>query len=216
VAVVQGDRVLAEARAAEGETGAASLLPCVDEALRRAELALDAIEAFAVSVGPGSFTGLRVGVATLKGLAFGTGRPVAPVSTLAALACRIPAGREPAVALLDAQRGEVYAALFHRDGDEPRAGEPGEGVYAPDALARALPACCVLVGEMVARCGERIRELRGPGVTLGPPEPPRAADVAFLGRRLLARGAGIDAALLVPRYVRRAEAEVRRSGQRFE
>jgi hypothetical protein len=53
-------------------------------------------------------------------------------------------------------------------------------------------------------------------VTLGPPEPPRAADVAFLGRRLLARGAGIDAALLVPRYVRRAEAEVRRSGQRFE
>jgi tRNA threonylcarbamoyladenosine biosynthesis protein TsaB len=216
VAVVQGERVLAEASAAPGETGAASLLPCVDAALRRAGLALDAIEAFAVAVGPGSFTGLRVGVATLKGLAFATGRPVAPVSTLAALACRAPAGPVPAVALLDAQRGEVYAALFHRDGDEPRAGLPGEGVYAPDALAFALPERCVVVGEVVTRFGERLRALRGPGVALGPAEPPRAADVAWLGRRLLARGAGIDAADLAPRYVRRAEAEVRRSGQRFE
>jgi tRNA threonylcarbamoyladenosine biosynthesis protein TsaB len=216
VAVVQGDRVLAEALAGEGETGAASLLPCVDAALRRAGLALDAIDAFAVSVGPGSFTGLRVGAATLKGLAFDTGKPVAAVSTLAALACRGPAGPDPAVALLDAQRGELYAALFHRDGDEPRAGLPGEGVYTPDALAGVLPARCVLVGEIVARCGERIRELRGPGVRLGPSEPPRAADVAFLGRRLLARGAGIAAADLAPRYVRRAEAEARRSGQRFE
>jgi tRNA threonylcarbamoyladenosine biosynthesis protein TsaB len=216
VAVVQGDRLLVELRAPEGETGAASLLPCVDAALRRAGLGLDAIEAFAVSVGPGSFTGLRVGVATLKGLAFDTGRPVAAVSTLAALACRAPAGPVPAVALLDAQRGELYAALFHRDGDEPRAGRPGEGVYTPDALADALPERCVLVGEVVARFGERLRARRGAGVVLGSPEPPRAADVAGLGRRLLARGAGIAAADLVPRYLRRAEAEVRRSGQRFE
>ena len=83
--------MLAEVEAREGRTGAESLLPGVDAVLRRAAATLQDVEAFAVSIGPGSFTGLRVGVATAKGLCFGSGRPVAPVSTLAAVCAGAPA-----------------------------------------------------------------------------------------------------------------------------
>jgi tRNA threonylcarbamoyladenosine biosynthesis protein TsaB len=218
VAVLRGEEVLAEVGAAAGRTGAETLLPSVDAALRQAGLALDAIEGFALSIGPGSFTGLRVGVATVKGLAFGRRRPVAPVSTLAALARRAPDVEEPVVALLDARRGEVYAAAYRLEGParEPTAVEPGEGVYTPEELAPRLPPACVLVGEGVSLCGERLRDLRGAGVQLGPAQDPRARDVGVLGLRLLARRRGVDAAALVPRYLRRAEAEVKRTGRRFE
>ena len=90
VALLRGEELLAEEQAAAGRSGAESLLPCVDAVLRRAGVALEAVEAFAISIGPGSFTGLRIGVATLKGLAFGTELPIAPVPTLAVLARAAP------------------------------------------------------------------------------------------------------------------------------
>jgi len=203
---------------APGRSGAESLLPGIDAVLREASLALGDIEGFAVSIGPGSFTGLRVGLATVKGLCFGNERPVAAVPTLAALGAGAADDGLPVVGLLDAQRGEVYAALFRFPGPEalPEEGEPALGVYTPDALAARLPERCHLVGEGLGVCGERLRELGGPGVVLGAPRAARAFDVGRLGRRMLARGEGMAAADLVPRYVRRAQAEVDRTGARFE
>lgn len=210
--------MLAEVEAPDGRTGAESLLPGVDAVLQRASVTLRDVEAFAVSIGPGSFTGLRVGVATAKGLCFGSGRPVAPVSTLAAVCAGAPATDEPVVALLDAQRGEVYAALFRIPGGDvlPEEGDPALGVYTPEALASRLPERCRLVGAGLGVCGVRLRELCGPQVVLGEPRAARAADVGRLGRLLLARGEGVSAAALSPRYVRRAQAEVERTGEAFE
>jgi tRNA threonylcarbamoyladenosine biosynthesis protein TsaB len=166
---------------------------------------------YAVSVGPGSFTGLRVGVATVKGLAFGDAAPVAAVSTLEALASSAHASDLPVLACLDARRGEVYAAAW----------SPGrevlvpEGVYAAASLADQLSGPCILVG-----CAGEEGMLEGLatqlGVTLAPPQPLRAWWVGRLGARLLAAGEGVAASALAPRYVRRAEAEVRRTGLRFE
>jgi tRNA threonylcarbamoyladenosine biosynthesis protein TsaB len=216
-ALLRGAELLAEERAAAGRSGAESLLPCIDRVLAAARLELSALSGFAVSIGPGSFTGLRVGLATVKGLAFGSDRPVAAVPTLAALARGAPPSADPVVALLDAQRGELYAAVFPPGAPgAPGAAEPVEAVYTPEALAERLPERCLLVGEGVALCGDRLRELRGPGVALGPSSDPRAADVGWLGQQQLDAGRGRDAAELVPRYVRRAEAEVRRTGRRFE
>jgi tRNA threonylcarbamoyladenosine biosynthesis protein TsaB len=218
VALLRGEELLAEEQAAAGRSGAESLLPCVDAVLRRAGVALEAVESFAISIGPGSFTGLRIGVATLKGLAFGTGLPIAPVPTLAVLARAAPGARDPVVALVDARRGELYAAAYRLEGEgrEPVPCEPAEGVYTPEQLAPRLPPACLLVGEGVALCGERIRALARSDVRLGPAAEPHARDVGILGARRIARGEAVDAAALVPRYVRRAEAEVRRTGRRFE
>jgi len=175
-----------------------------------------------VSIGPGSFTGLRVGAATAKGLAFGAGRVVAAVPTLAALAAK-GAALAPApqvVAVLDARRGELYAAA-HR-GDDPLAPPLwGPTVVASEALAERIaaePGPVAVVGEGVgalaaalgSRCRPKVRWLAAPE---GGPD---AAWVGRLGARLLAAGAGLAPAELAPVYVRRAEAEVRRTGARFE
>jgi tRNA threonylcarbamoyladenosine biosynthesis protein TsaB len=218
VALLRGGELVAERRALAHRPGSETLLPAIDALLRRAHCEVAAIEDFAVSAGPGSFTGLRVGIATVKGLAFGSRAPVAAVSTLAALALRAPRSRDPIVAVLDARREEVYAAGFARSGDALEPGDLPEGLYSADELATRLPARCVLVGDGVAVCGERVRAALGPGIRPLPPPRgrARARDVGLLGFQLLERGEGIDAADLVPRYLRRAEAEVRRTGERSE
>ena len=214
VALARGGELLAERRAAPGRPGREPLLPAIDALLRRAGFALADVEAFAVAVGPGSFTGLRIGIATLKGLAFGSAAPVAAVGTLDALALRAPRGRDPIVAALDARRGEVYAAGFAWQGEALAPAALPEGLYGAEELAARLPARCVLVGDGVLVCGTAARAARGRGLrAIAPPRGrPRAREVALLGAALLREGRGVDAADLVPRYLRRAEAEVRRTG----
>jgi len=172
-----------------------------------------------VSIGPGSFTGLRVGVATVKGLAFGAAQPVVPVPTLAALASR--AGRDDAcvVALLDARRGEVYAAIHHDDG--PARFGPTvvrAPVLADEIASRAGGRPIAVVGDGVAVVEAALTERFGARVSFVPPPAgaPHAVAVGRLGRRLLAAGRGAAAESIAPVYVRRAEAEVRRTGSRFE
>jgi len=219
VALLRGGDLVAEELAPGDRTTAETLLPALDALLARAGLTLAAVDAFAVSVGPGSFTGLRVGIATVKGLAFGSGRRVAPVPTLAALARTATEPRDVVVAMLDARRGEVYAAAYALAAGAalPREIVPA-GVYTGEALARRLPPDCVLVGDGVGVCGDWLRARLGEGVALQPvPErEPRARHIGALGAAMLAVGGGVAAADLVPRYLRRAEAEVKRTGERFE
>ena len=214
-ALWRGGETRDEEAAAPGDSAAAALLPAIDRLLRRAGVGVTELAAFAIAIGPGSFTGLRIGVATVKGLAFGSQAPVAAVSTLAALARAAGAGPEPVVALLDARRGEVYGGAF-RSGGEPADPRLPEGVFTPEQLVAKLPAHCRLTGEGAPLVLARLRAALGPGVTLSPSPGRCARPVAELGARLLARGAGVPASALVPRYLRRAEAEVRRTGERLE
>jgi tRNA threonylcarbamoyladenosine biosynthesis protein TsaB len=217
VALLRGGELVGEERAPVGRPAAETLLPTLDALLARCDADVGSVDAFAVSVGPGSFTSLRIGVATVKALAFGSPRPVAPVPTLAALARTAPETGLPVVATLDARRGEVYAAAYEHIGDEPRV-LLAAGVYTPEELAHRLPPACALVGEGIAVCGEQLRKRLGSDLRLYPPpeSDPRARHVGALGAALLSRGGGIDSADLVPHYLRRAEAEVQRTGERFE
>ena len=121
------------------------------------------------------------------------------------------------VATLDARRGELYAAGFTGPGCQPMTALP-EGLYTQTELLAALPTPCRIVGDADAVAGAAIRERLGPDQVLetGPARSPRAREVGLLGARALARGEGIDAASLVPRYIRRAEAEARRLRQATE
>lgn len=215
VALVAGGELRAEVIVTGARPHSARVLPAVQAALELGGARLEEVDAFAVSIGPGSFTGLRVGVATVKGLAFGDERPVAAVPTLAALAAGAPADRA-CLACLDARRNELYAAAFGPGEGEREAWLP-EGVYDPATLAARAPRPCLVVGcsgEEAALAGLLAR--LGPDASLLPLAPPRALTVARLGLRLIARGKGVPASALAPRYVRRAEAEVRRTGERFE
>ncbi len=198
-----------------GVSIAAALLPAVDSLLRRAKLRVQDLAAYAIGIGPGSFTGLRIGVSTLKGLAFGSDAPVAAVPTLAALARAAGVGGEPVVALLDARRGEVYGGAFRRQGEVSDLRLPA-GVWTPGELAARLPAHCRLVGEGAPLVWDELVRALGDGVTVVREAAFDAVQVAELGARVLAQGGGISAEALVPSYLRRAEAEVRRTGERFE
>jgi len=213
-ALLRGEELIAEETGRPDRGAAESLLPAVDSVLRKGGVDVSQLDALAVSIGPGSFTGLRVGLATAKGLAFGSARPVVPVPTLAALACTAPRSDLPVVPLLDARRGEVYAGVFDLTEDLPRA-TVAESVYTPAELIAHLPGRCVLVGEGVALCGAEICAALGPRV-LAVVSDPAARHVGRLGARMLVRGESVAPEAAVPRYVRRAEAEVKRTGQRFE
>lgn len=112
VAVLRDDLALAELSARVRATHSEQLLVLVEEALARAGVSLDEVERLAVGVGPGSFTGVRIGLATAKGLALSTGAPLVGVSSLAALAASLALHGGPVLACLDARRDEVYAEGF--------------------------------------------------------------------------------------------------------
>ena len=217
-ALLRGDAVVAARRVPAERPASEALLPTLLELLAEADVALAALDAFAVSVGPGSFTGLRVGVSTAKGLAFGSGQPIVPVPTLAALAALAARSDACVAALLDAQRGEVYAALHAGDPIAPAL--VGPTVLRPEELIAALaehagarPIVAIGAGATVA--GDALRNRFGARCAIVASAPDAAA-VGRLGQRLLERGAGVAPEALAPVYVRRAEAEVRRTGSRFE
>ena len=223
VALLRAGEPVGERAVPPGRPASETLLPTLLDLLAEHGVEPAALDAIAVSIGPGSFTGLRVGVATAKGLAFGSPMPVAAVPTLAALAAKGAACGGPAalvVATLDARRGELYAAAHA--GDDPLAPPRwGPAVVPLEALGDQLaaePGPRRLVGEGAGALAAAIAARGGaPPRWLAPPEgAPAATWVGRLGARLLAAGKGVAAADLAPVYVRRAEAEVRRTGLRFE
>jgi tRNA threonylcarbamoyladenosine biosynthesis protein TsaB len=204
---VWDERVLAE-RARPVSTHSETLLSLVDECLREAGLRASDLDAIACGAGPGSFTGLRIGLASAKGLCFALSRPLLLVSSLEALAARAPDGL--VCATLDAYKQEVYAALFRVAGGCAAVDEKGERVLPPATLAAELSERAA--GEPIAIVGSgvrRYRELLVPGVRLlDDEEGPRASDVARLAAQKIYRGETDDLARSAPRYIRPSEAEL--------
>jgi tRNA threonylcarbamoyladenosine biosynthesis protein TsaB len=204
--VARDDVVLAEDVEPAARSHVASLPQLVERVLARAGLDIRNVEALAVSIGPGSFTGLRIGLGLAKGLAFAGGLPLAAVPTLDALAHvagAVPG--ETVCAALDARKREVYAALFRVAADgTPRRLGPDEAL-APDTLGARLPAGTVLVGD----AGEVYPDAFGM-VTIRPfgTHHPRGGIVARLGAVRIATGDVPDLGTLEPCYVRPPQAEL--------
>jgi tRNA threonylcarbamoyladenosine biosynthesis protein TsaB len=213
VALVDGDGRVVAARTARVTTHSETLLPMIRDVLAEAGIDPRAgagpLSAIACGAGPGSFTGLRIGLATAKGLCLALERPLVMVSSLQALALRAPPG-ELAVPCIDAFKGEVYAGFYRRDaaGGAPHAEAP-EAVLAPERLAailveklRAGPVR--LVGDAV----DRWPALNVPGAGCDDRAPPDAADVGRLAGLRVARGDHDDLAAAIPSYIRPSEAEI--------
>jgi tRNA threonylcarbamoyladenosine biosynthesis protein TsaB len=186
---------------------AESLLPTIDHVLRLHSLRLEEIDAFAVAVGPGSFTGLRIGIAAVEGLSFAAGKPAAGVSALEATAFRFRHHQGLIVPLIDAYRGEVYGAAYRaRDGVLDLEVEPACATAA--AFLDALPEPPSLIaGTAILRHRESI-QAHARDAFLCDPSFFIAEEVARLGEARIESGEAAPLGSLAPLYVRRAEAEL--------
>ncbi len=190
------------------------LMPAVEQVLREADITGDELDAISVTVGPGSFTGLRVGVTTAKALAYGWEKPMVPVNTLEALAWQVTGLSGLVLSALNARRGNVYGAVYRVAAG---GGSPPVALYQPQNLPMSqllakLADCeesVAVVGDgqavfsdiIEAVLGERWLRLPRLAETLRP------ASVASLGSLYYSQGVSTDSFTLLPTYLRKAEAE---------
>ena len=203
VALWRDGQTLAEQAIARGNNHGARLWVELREVFGEATLRPDALDLIAVSLGPGSFTGLRIGITAARAAAWMLGKPVLGVPSLHVLAENAPQDAEHVATLLDAKRKQVYACLFERRGGrlEPTM---SYAVARPEELE--LPTPCLVLGD----AAERHREaLTREGVALGDAEAsrPRASVVARLAAERHAAGERCELHALTPIYLRRPEAE---------
>jgi len=203
VALVDDGEVLAEALARLHRRLTEELVLLVKWTLERAGVEPGELAGVAVSAGPGSFTGLRVGMATAKGLCFARGLPIVAVPTLKAMAARMAPSSLPICPLLDARRREVYAALYRWEGDDLAEVLPPKAL-ALEELLSSLDGPVLFTGDAARTFRKPILKHLGDRAKFAPPELslPHAASVARMGEEALARGEVSDLSSLEPTYIR--------------
>jgi len=208
-ALLDGDRLVGESLLSVALTHSERLIAMADRLLQDCGWAVKDLAGLAVSIGPGSFTGIRVGVATMKGLALALGLPVAPVPTLDALASTLPFAEAPVCPLLDARKGEVYLSLYRWHGDR-MVREWDYLALPPEAAVARLEPPVIVLGDGVGPCSPFLERL-GRAVRVAPPARrlPAPGVVAQLGHAMLEAGLGVPAEALLPLYLRPSEAELR-------
>lgn len=215
-AVLENGALLAESAMHGTRTHSQKLLPMVSSMLDSLSLVPADMDAFAVSVGPGSFTGLRIGIVTVKGFASATGKPCVGIRTLEALACTIPYFHGVVCPVLDARNHQAFCG-FYDIGTRVASRLLEDGVLHVDALADTLAAIgkdVLLVGDTADRFLPLIRErwvASRVGIDVHAADPAlfstRAATVALLAERRLAAGEPGDAFALEAFYMRPSQAE---------
>jgi tRNA threonylcarbamoyladenosine biosynthesis protein TsaB len=210
--IIDDDEVVAEYALRREETLSARLLPAIQTLLAEARLDLHELDGIAVSLGPGSFTGLRVGLSAVKGLALAAEMPVAGIPTLDALACNLPFTPYQICPLLDARKGQIYTALYkNRAGGLQEQVTPYQ-VLSPAALIEAIPHQeTVFLGDGVEVCREVITQRLAAKALFAPLHLGflRGTTVAELGLRRILGGERDDITSLVPIYVRPSDAELK-------
>lgn len=209
VALCRDEALLGEILFNVRGTHSERLMATVRQLLVESGLGLADIDAFAVVHGPGSFTGLRVGMASAQGLALATGRPVIGVSSLQALAMNLGEAQLPVCALLDARKQEVYAGLFRMRRQHPLPLGP-EQVIAPAKLLPLLEGPLLFVGEGARVYRGLIEDHFGAQAHFAPwpLNLPRASMVAALALERLRLGERPGLHALKPAYIRASEAEI--------
>lgn len=204
VAVTDGEKVLSESQTNTGLTHSRTLMPMIDSTLKNAEIPLSSIDAFACSVGPGSFTGIRIGVAAIKGLCDGTDKKCMPVSTLEALAYNLLGRSCTAVSVMDARCNQVYCGIFAVDENSVTRLTEDEAIKI-DELNKKLPAYenVVFVGDGAKICHNAL------GYGIAPPALiyQKGSSVALCAERNYSEAKLLKGSELLPVYLRLPQAE---------
>jgi tRNA threonylcarbamoyladenosine biosynthesis protein TsaB len=213
IALTAGTRkdgiVLASQSLTGNVTHSRRLLSSIDKLMKVTETDWNTVEGIAVSLGPGSFTGLRIGMATAKGLAAAAGKKLFGVSTLDALAAKCVTERL-ICSVLDARKKEVYAAFYrcNAEGFAERISEMS--VVAPTKLAAIIDEPVLLVGDGAMAYGGVFRDLLGDKVIFAPAQihQPSASSLGMMAGELSEKNDQLDIGEAVPIYIRSSDAEL--------
>lgn len=210
IAIAVPGRILAELTLDTGKTHSEQLMPYIASILQQTNLTPATLQAVAVSIGPGSFTGLRIGLATAKALSYALKIPLLGIPTLTALAYNIYAPGATVVPLLDAQKRNVYYALYHWHEQQLATDSEAEVVAIDDLLTQlaARPEPVIVMGEAAIIYQKQITAY--PQLSLPPANNnlARAGSVALLALERWRQNQVDDVETLEPLYIRRSAAEV--------
>jgi tRNA threonylcarbamoyladenosine biosynthesis protein TsaB len=189
------------------------LMPSIKWLLDASRISIGDIDAFAVSIGPGSFTGLRIGLSTVKGLSYATSKPVLSVPTLEAFARTLPYCAYMICPMFDARKKQVYAALFRWEKNKFRK-VMDETAVAPDVLLKEISEPVVFMGEGARLYKNQIIDALGDKALFAPEAgmSPSASAVAEIALEKIRQGETVDPVALTPVYIRKSEAEIRWKG----
>ena len=214
VALVTGDGCLAEHSLLAQQSHSRRLLPSIDTLFSETSTSITDVDAIAVSLGPGSFTGLRIGLATAKALCMGAGKPLIGIPTLKALAVQLAFQPQQICAVLDARKGEVFASCY-KNTDRGLINTLAASNPSPARLIASITEATVFVGD-----GVRLLDLasaKGPGAhfSVAPPSLffPKASAVGHLGLGNYAAGRFIDVLTAAPLYLRASDAEIQQAAE---
>jgi len=209
IAITLKNKIISE-KAISGHTSySKNLFFIIDSILQDTNLNISQVDAFAISIGPGSFTGLRVGLSSALGFSLAQKKPVVSVETLFAMADTIPFTEKIICPVIDARKGELYTSFFQYDDNNQirRLGE--DRAVKPEFLVNEIKKTTLFFGSGVDTYGKVLSQKLGNlAVFHNGSSNTTAASVAKLAFEKIKNGEKTDSALLKPKYVRRAEAEM--------
>jgi tRNA threonylcarbamoyladenosine biosynthesis protein TsaB len=211
VGLIDEEWVVSEYLLNASVTHSERLIKAIEVVLREARYSMEDLDGWAISLGPGSFTGLRIGVSTAKGLAFASRKPLAGASTLDVLASQISPTPYSICPILDARKGEVYTAFYRYTQDHLLKRLTTYHAMVPQDLVKNIKEPTIFIGNGIRTYGNYLQSSLS-SLAIFPPYPlnvPLGSMVAKLGRDLLRKGEYLDLSTFTPIYVRPSEAELK-------
>ncbi|UCD31590.1 MAG: tRNA (adenosine(37)-N6)-threonylcarbamoyltransferase complex dimerization subunit type 1 TsaB [Desulfobacterales bacterium] len=209
VAVIDKETLLAESTMVRQQTHSKHLMGMIDYIVGLSGLAISELDGFAVTSGPGTFTGLRIGMSAIKGLAMATGKPVVGVSSLDALAMQAAPSPYLICPLIDARREEVYFSTYKFEGGYLKR-QMNESVMPPEDVIKYLDEPCVFLGSGALLYQKMLKQMMNKTACFIPPFKGtiKASTVAYLSMYDFESDDTDDIKTLVPYYIRKPDAEM--------
>ncbi len=209
VGLVDGNDVVAETVDNSGQTHARHIMAMLDETLSQANISLEDIDGFGVITGPGTFTGLRIGISTVQGLAYALSKPIAGITSLDALAAQAKTELPHICPMVDARRQEVYYGLYAAHDQGLRQSTPHQ-VASPAALMAQIQKPCYFLGSGARMYQQFIADSLGSGASFSEANMDRihSAVIARLARAELQNKKDQELPVVSPVYIRRSDAEI--------
>lgn len=216
VSIVNDEKILGEYQVHLPFTHSQTAMPMVEQLLKTCGFEVADMDAFAVSTGPGSFTGLRISLAAIKGMAFAVGKPCIGISTLDALAQNVADTNGTICAVMDARCRQVYQALYQAENGVVTKLTEDRAIFLSDLTEElmSLKKSIILVGDGADLCYNELKDVL-PDLHLASPQNryQRASSVGQLALQKLNDGLAVDASAILPQYLRLPQAERERNAR---